>query len=104
MAHRAVLQGHLLLIGKLGGRIELARVGHEGRRVHHGTGSAGIIHVREAVAIVVRDCVVHPGAHGDEPDKLVIPATGPRVSNGCYLVQEIRRRSSGARVRILCAG
>lgn len=71
MAHRAVLHGsHLLLIRELGARIELALVGHEGGRIHHGTGGAGVIHVRKAVAIVVRDCVVHPGAHGDEPDKL----------------------------------
>lgn len=45
-------------------RVEVTIIGHENGRVHHGIGSIRIIH-REAVAIVVLNGVVHPGAHVD---------------------------------------
>lgn len=70
MAHWTILHtSHLLLIRILP-RVKLTRVGHKGGRIHHSTGRVGIVHVREAVSIVVGDGVVHPGAHGDGPDRL----------------------------------
>lgn len=60
----AVLDSHhLLRVSELG--IELARIGHEGGRVHHAPWDArGIGDLWEAVAIVIWDSgLVHPGAH-----------------------------------------
>lgn len=77
MAHGAILHGGhllLLLIRKLAG-VELGRVGHEGGRIHHGTGCVWVVYVREAIAIVVGDGVVCPGAHGVEPDRLCATAS-----------------------------
>ena len=59
-------------------RIELRRAAHESCWIHHGAsgGGVGVVHLKEAVAIVVRDSVVHPGAaHGDGADGLQRTAT-----------------------------
>lgn len=70
VSHGTILHpSHLLLVRELP-RVKLTRVGQEGRVVHHGSGRVGIVHMREAVSIVVGDGVVHPGAHGDGPDRL----------------------------------
>lgn len=60
----------VLLVGKLGS-IELGRIGHEGRGIHHARCGVGVIHVwKAAAAIVVRNSVVHPSAHGVRADEL----------------------------------
>lgn len=64
-----LLRRLLLLVGKLC-RVELPLVGHEGGGIHDGTWGIRVVHGVEAVSIVVRDGVVHPGAHGVEADKL----------------------------------
>jgi len=70
VAHGTILHtSHLLLIRELT-RVEVSRVVYKGGWVHHDTSSVGIVDVREAVSIVVGDGVVHPGAHGDGPDRL----------------------------------
>ena len=64
IAHGAIGHDHLLWVREL--RIELGRVGHESRGIHHDPGdSRRVVNMREAVAIVVRDCggLVDPGAH-----------------------------------------
>lgn len=54
----------LLGVGELGG-IEMGRTAHEGGGIHHGSGRVRIVHMWEAVAIMVGDRgFVHPGAHG----------------------------------------
>lgn len=77
IAHGAVGHDHLLRVRKL--RIELGRIAHEGRGIHHGAGDCGrVVYVREAVAIVVWDSgLVDPGAHVDRKARVAAAKVAP---------------------------